>query len=66
VDKSTPRSARGRKPTGQNPVVTARLPQQIIGAIDLFAAREGVTRSEAIKRLVTMGLPRTIYDPADD
>jgi hypothetical protein len=39
----------GRPPTGQDPVVTVRLPPILIQQIDDWAAEHGVSRSEAIR-----------------
>lgn len=49
---------RGRPATGKNPAVVVRFPPAIIGTIDTWAAKAepAVTRSEAIRRLVELGL----------
>ena len=49
---------RGRPATGVDPLVGVRFPTEQIAAIDGWAKRtgEGVTRSEAIRRLVELGL----------
>lgn len=49
---------RGRPATGKNPAVVVRFPPTVIGTIDSWAAKAGddVTRSEAIRRLVELGL----------
>jgi len=50
---------RGRPSTGgRDPLVAARLPPTLTAAIDAWAAKagDGVTRSEAIRRLVELGL----------
>ncbi|TAJ91241.1 MAG: ribbon-helix-helix protein, CopG family [Reyranella sp.] len=49
---------RGRPATGKDPLVGARFPQDLIDAIDAWAAKAGddVSRSEAIRRLVEIGL----------
>ena len=53
---------RGRPPSGgRDPIVPTRFPKNQIKAIDAWAthAGEGVTRSEAIRRLVEIGLKAT-------
>ncbi len=47
---------RGRPATGKDPLVGARLPPDLIKAIDAWAARYETTRSEAIRRLVELAL----------
>ncbi len=49
---------RGRPPTGVDPLVGVRFPQPMIDTIDAWAAKAGddVSRSEAIRRLVDLGL----------
>jgi hypothetical protein len=51
---------RGRPATGKNPAVVVRFPPAIIGTIDEWAAStgDGVSRSEAIRRLVDLGLAK--------
>ena len=46
----------GRPATGHNPVVSTRLPKEIIAAIDDWAKQEGENRANAIRRLVEIGL----------
>jgi Ribbon-helix-helix protein, copG family len=47
---------RGRPATGQDPFVTARVPQAMIDAIERWAAARNISRSEAIRRLFEIGL----------
>ena len=48
---------RGRPATGQDPVSAVRLPADLTRAIDLWAEKNGAAhRSEAIRRLVELGL----------
>lgn len=47
---------RGRPATGKDPLVGARFPQELIDAIDGWAAKNDASRSEAIRWLVEMGL----------
>ena len=46
----------GRPPTGKDPIVGARFPEGAIAQIDAWAKANGTTRSEAIRRLVELGL----------
>jgi Arc/MetJ-type ribon-helix-helix transcriptional regulator len=51
------RKKRGRPATGQDPVSAIRLPVELTAAIDKWAAgNEVASRSEAIRRLVELGL----------
>ena len=52
------RPGSGRKPTGRDPARTIRLSDEFIATVDTWAARqdESPNRSEAIRRLVELGL----------
>jgi hypothetical protein len=54
--KVNPKKRRGRPATGKDPLVSARLPQPVIDQLDGWAAKNDTTRSEAIRRLVELGL----------
>jgi hypothetical protein len=48
---------RGRPPKGgRDPHVAARMPRTLIDGVDAWAAANDVGRSEAIRRLVQLGL----------
>jgi Ribbon-helix-helix protein, copG family len=47
---------RGRPATGNDPLVSARLPQNVIDQIEGWATANGLSRSKAIRRLVELGL----------
>jgi hypothetical protein len=49
---------RGRppKPGGVFPTLPVRVPPKTIEAVDTFAERAGISRSEAVRRLVDLGL----------
>lgn len=48
---------RGRPPSGgRDPLVTIRMPQELIDEADAWADANGTGRSEAIRRLVEIGL----------
>lgn len=49
---------RGRPATGRDPMVSARIPQETIERVDVWAAKEGLTRSSAIARLVEQALAK--------
>jgi len=48
---------RGRPPSGgRDPIVPTRLPEHQIAAIDAYATKAGITRSEAVRQLIEAGL----------
>jgi len=54
--KVTPKKRRGRPATGKDPHVTARMPGELINQVEAWATSHGLGRSEAIRRLVELGL----------
>jgi hypothetical protein len=52
----TPKKKRGRPATGRDPHVTSRMPQTLINQVERWAASNETSRSEAIRRLVELGL----------
>lgn len=46
----------GRPPTGITPLVAFRPPAELVAAIDAWAAKAGVSRSEAMRQLIERGL----------
>lgn len=50
------REGAGRKPTGRAPSHTFRLSDEFIAAVDDWGRDHNATRSEAIRRLVEIGL----------
>ena len=54
--KVTPKKSRGRPPTGKDPHVTARMPNELIAQVESWATANDASRSEAIRRLVELGL----------
>jgi len=56
--KVQPKKRRGRPATGKDPLLTVRAPDAIIQAIEDWAAKNEITRSEAVRRLVELGLRR--------
>jgi hypothetical protein len=47
---------RGRPATGRDPMVSSRIPAELVAAIDTWAAQNAMTRSKAICRLLEAGL----------
>jgi hypothetical protein len=55
--KVAPKKRRGRPPSGgRDPHVTIRMPNALIAQADAWAAANDTGRSEAIRRLVELGL----------
>jgi hypothetical protein len=54
--KTVHRKKRGRPATGRDPAITARLPSAVISDVSRWAAENSLSRSEAIRRLVEIGL----------
>jgi hypothetical protein len=54
--KAMPKKRRGRPATGKDPQVVVRMPQTLIGEADAWATANHTVRSEAIRRLVELGL----------
>ena len=55
MKKGTPKKRR-RPAIGDDPLVTVRLPASLIVPIKAWAKREGMNRSDAIRRLLEFGL----------
>jgi hypothetical protein len=47
---------RGRPATGKDPLITARFPPGLIDQVEAWAQHEQTSRSDAIRRLVELGL----------
>jgi hypothetical protein len=58
----TPKKRRGRPATGRDPHVTSRMPPGLLAEVEAWATANDTTRSEAIRRLVELGL--TVKTPA--
>jgi hypothetical protein len=54
--KVAPKKRRGRPATGKDPHIAARMPPELIAEVEAWASANGATRSEAIRRLVAIGL----------
>ena len=47
---------KGRPATGKDPLLSARLPQELIAGIEKWAKLNDISRSEAIRRLLVHAL----------
>ena len=47
---------RPRREEGVDPMISTRFPKTIVGAIEAWAEKSEIGRSEAIRRLVELGL----------
>jgi len=47
---------RGRPPTGRATLVSSRFPGPVVAAVEAWAGERQTTRSDAIRRLVELGL----------
>jgi hypothetical protein len=56
--KAMPKKSRGRPATGKDPQVVVRMPQTLIDDADAWAEANATGRSEAIRRLVALGLKK--------
>jgi hypothetical protein len=54
--KVMPKKRRGRPATGKDPQVVVRMPSALIAEVDTWATANDAIRSEAIRRLVELGL----------
>jgi len=55
--KVTPiKKGRGRPATGKDPHVALRMPAGLIALVDMWAMHQETGRSDAIRRLVELGL----------
>jgi hypothetical protein len=54
--KVMPKKRRGRPATGKDPQVVLRMPASLIAAVEAWGAANDAVRSEAIRRLVELGL----------
>jgi len=47
---------RGRPATGESPAISARVSSEVLASIDAWASQRKISHSEAIRRLVEIGL----------
>jgi hypothetical protein len=62
--KVMPKKRRGRPATGKDPQVVVRMPAALIAEVDAWGATNSAMRSEAIRRLVELGLTLKTKDRA--
>lgn len=55
---SVRQTRRGRPPRGTSPAVAVRLDPEDLARIDRFAKSKGISRSQALRRLIRRGLSR--------
>ena len=55
----------GRPATGKDPHMTARFPAQLVATVEDWAEKNDISRSEAIRRLVELGLDYAGYMQAN-
>ncbi len=60
VSRKPAKMGRPRKPGGRDVLIAGRLPVPIAMALDLYADRTGLTRSQAVRRLIESGLRATL------
>jgi hypothetical protein len=56
--KTKPKGKRGRPATGHHPTLGGRVPAELIAAVDAYAAKAGINRSDAMRRLLETALKR--------
>jgi hypothetical protein len=47
---------RGRPATGTRPAISARVSEEVFNGIEVWAKQQKISQSEAIRRLVELGL----------
>ena len=57
---------RGRPPTGEMPRIAIRLPESFIARLDAHAEAHGMTRTQAMRRILYDALPREKEDVMTD
>ena len=60
--KVHPKKRRGRPATGKDPLLSARLPAKLIETIELIAASETLSKSEAVRQLIERGVQSWIEE----
>jgi hypothetical protein len=56
--KTVVQKKRGRPATGSDPIVQIRMPAGLIEQVEAWARYEKTSRSDAVRRLVEMGLKK--------
>jgi len=52
------RKGAGRPASGKDPTYSFRMPATLVGKLDAWAKSHGITRGEAVRRLVEFGLKK--------
>lgn len=56
TQKKSAKKKAGRPATGRDPAISARVPESVVEAIDAWAEAAGTTRSDAIAKLIGLGV----------
>jgi hypothetical protein len=56
--KVHPKKRRGRPAIGKDPLVSARMPAELIARVERWAEANETSRSEAVRKLVEIGLAK--------
>jgi len=56
ASKKPKRMGRPPKPGGRDVLVAGRVPPPVVVVLDAFAEKTGVSRSEAVRQLIELGL----------
>jgi hypothetical protein len=56
--KVHPKKRRGRPATGKDPLVSARMPAELIARVEEWAEANDTSRSDAVRKLVERGLKK--------
>jgi hypothetical protein len=54
--KVRPKRKPGRPATGKDPLFAIRIPVELMARVEAWAKQDNLTRSEAIRRLIDLGL----------
>ena len=58
VNKIKRGRGRPRKPGGHDVLIAGRIPPALVVVLDAYADKTGITRSEAVRKLIEAGLKR--------
>ncbi|WP_300782154.1 ribbon-helix-helix domain-containing protein [Enhydrobacter sp.] len=56
--KKSPRRGRPPKPGGVDPGIFTRLPTDTLAAVDAYAEKAGISRSDAVRQLIEASLKK--------
>ena len=63
VNNSGPPKKRGRPATGRDPHLSVRVPQDLLDGVDAFASSSGLSKPEALRRILSDWLKERGYLP---